>query len=198
MARLKGVASQFEIAMAATLEQTHQILVETARREHAKIMADDPRPGAFRRWVDGVQGASEAAVKPFGVIEYQYQRLDLVVQFALETLFDLSPVLSGDYRLAHTLFLNDLAVPNLRDWKPGDVVGIVNFLPYARVIEHGKMKMRVTGTDRVYAQAERIVLRRFGNLAKTRFTYRGIIDGVAAEGTSSDVRYPALIISERN
>lgn len=200
MARLAATGRQFQVAMQSTLEATHRILVETARREHAVVMRTDPRPASFRRFVDGQEGRPEEAVRPNGVITYEYQRLDLVAQFALETLFDRSPVLSGDYRRAHALFLNGVAVRNLRDWKPGDEVAVANFLPYSRKVELGVMKMRVPGTDKVYAQAERIVRRRFGNLARIDFTYRGIMGGAilpGRQGNKSDIRYPALIIKER-
>lgn len=199
MARLKTAAAQFSIAIAATLEATQRAIVTTAKREHAKIMAADPRPGSFRRYVDSVEGAKEEAVKPFGVIQYDYMRLDLVVQFAMETLFDRSPVDSGDYRRAHTLFLNGEAVSDLKDWKPGDYVSIVNSLPYARVIENGKMKMRVAGTDGVYAAASLIVSRRFGNLAKVYFDYIGVVGGQTGRNgkfDASNARFPALVIAE--
>ena len=60
----------------------------------------------FTRNVDGREGASEESVRPDGVITYIYPRLDAVVQFAMEVLFDLSPVLSGEYRNSHTLFVD--------------------------------------------------------------------------------------------
>lgn len=200
MAKLKGTSAQFQIAVQATLDATHRALVDTAKREHAKVLASDPRPGGFNRWVDGQKGAREEAVKPYGVIEYQYSHLDLVAQFAMETLFDLSPVLSGDYRNSHTLFLGGDAVANLKGWKPGDTVYVASFLPYSRVIENGSMKMRVPGTDQVYAQASWIVHRRYGNLANIGWTYIGVVDGrTGMNGVydKSDARYPALLIQER-
>lgn len=199
MSRLRGTAASFQIAIQATREATQRALVETAKREHAKIMGADPRPSTFRRFVDGTEGAREEAVKAFGVIQYDYVRLDAVVQFAMEILFDRSPVLSGEYRLAHTLFVDDVAVPNLENWRPGQTIVISNFVPYARKIELGKMKMRVSGTSQVYEQAERIVRRRFGNMARVYFTYRGIVGGGIIHGKAageSGLRYPALVIRE--
>lgn len=206
MAKLQNVRTAIDIARAATLEATQRALVETAKREHAKIMGADPKPGAFRRWVDGREGAAEETVKDFGVIQYEYERLDMVAQFALETLFDLSPVLSGDYRNSHTMFIRGRAVKNLRRRRPGEEIYISSFLPYSRVIENGSMKMRVPGTDQVYAQASWIVHRRFGNIANVGWTWIGIADGRANGGAirtgsggafdQSDARYPALWIGE--
>lgn len=200
MARLQAISSQFRVARLSTAEATHRAIVSLAKREHGKVMTSDPRPGGFTRFVDGRKGAREEAVKPNGVIIYEYQRLDLVVQFAFEALFDKSPVLSGAYRTAHTLFLNGAPAANLAAWKAGDDVAISNYVPYARKIEAGKMKMRVPGTDHVYAQAAQVVNARYGNVAKVHFTYRGISGGGSVggrKGNRSDVRFPALVISER-
>lgn len=198
--RLQAVSSQFRVARLSTIEATHRALVGLAKREHGKVLATDPKPGGFTRYVDGRKGAREEAVKPNGVIVYEYQRLDLVVHLAMETLFDKSPVLSGKYRTAHTLFLNGAPVRNLAQWKAGDEVAISNFVAYSRKIELGKMKMRVPGTDHVYEQAAQIVNARYGNVARVRFTYRGITGGGIVggrDGNRSEVRYPALVITER-
>jgi hypothetical protein len=204
----RGIAAQFTVAREATKEETKKVLVAAAKRLHGEIMVADPKPGGFRRFVDNAEGKREEAVQPYGVIRYEYQRLELVAQVALATLVERSPVLSGAYRKSHTIFLRGQAVENLKDWRPGDEIVIVNPLPYARKIEVGKMKMRVPGTDRVYQEAEQIVQRRFGNLAKVKFTYQGVVGfmkraGVAPQmiggkaGNKSKVRYPALVISER-
>lgn len=177
MARTAPVAEAFRIAAQKTVEATHKLLVETAKRKHAEIMNRDPRPASFTRYVDGREGAAEETVRTGGVIVYRYPRLELVAQFAMETLFDLSPVLSGAYRTSHMLFLNGAPVSNLKGWKPGDEISITNPLPYARKIEVGAMRMRVPGTDLVYQQARRKVMSRWGNVASVEFTYRAIIGG---------------------
>jgi hypothetical protein len=177
MARVQSGSLSFSVAAQKTLEETQRILVKIAKREHGKVMATAPRPVSFDRFVDGRKGALEEAVKPTGTIVYTYPRLEVVAQFAMETLFDLSPVLSGKYRASHTLFLNGSAVPNLRDFKPGDEATISNPVPYSRKIEVGKMKMRVPGTSMVYAKAAKIVRARYGNIAKIGFTYRGLVGG---------------------
>ncbi|MBX3536439.1 MAG: hypothetical protein KF735_02275 [Chelatococcus sp.] len=197
MARLQPVGLRFDAAIKEGLAATHREFVALAKREHAKVMRAEPRPASFTRFVDGAKGAPEDKVKPAGVIEYVYPRLEMVVQFAMETLFDRSPVDSGLYRKSHTLFLDGMAVANLKAWEPGAEVSIASFVPYARKIELGSMKMRVPG--HVYEVTERIVKRRFGNLASIKFTYRGIVGGAVAQGKDhgrSGLRYPALIIRE--
>ncbi|SEM68963.1 hypothetical protein SAMN04515666_11924 [Bosea lupini] len=199
-----SIALQFKAAQLAAVAACQQDLAAFAKREHGKVMKATPRPTAFRRTVDGRLGAAEETVKPFGVIEYRYQRLGEVVQFAMETLFALSPVLSGDYRNSHTLFVGGAAVRSLKGWeaRDGEEVFIANPLPYARKIELGKMTMRVPGTERVYQQAELMLRRRFGNVAAIKFTYMPVFGlaqtgrarGRTAAKQAQDLRRPALVI----
>ncbi len=208
MARVQSGSNQFTIAAQKTIAETQKLLVKVAKREHAKVMATAPRPISFSRFVDGRKGATEETVKANGTILYTYPRLDLVAQFAMETLVRLSPVLSGQYRNSHTLFLNGAAVSNLKNFKSGDEVTISNFVPYSRKIEIGKMNMRVPGN--VYERAKRIVQARYGNMAAIDFTYRGLIGRASGSGTlvnprtakgrahnRASLRHPVMTISER-
>ncbi len=189
----------FDDVIRDTEAATKKAMIGIANREHRRILSTDPRPGRWRQFVDGVEGVPFDNVKGNGVIVVDYQRLDIVAQFAMETLFDLSPVDSGDYRMAHTLFIDDTAVTDLKAWEPDQEVSIANYLPYSRKIEIGAMVMRVPGTDHVYEQAEQIVRRRYGNIADIRFTFRGIVGGAMVTGRAgglSDIRYPALVLSD--
>lgn len=188
----------FAIAVQKTIAETKKVLVRTAKREHAIIMRTSPQPVTFTRFVDGRKGAPEETVNPFGVIVYQYPRLDVVVEFALETLRRLSPVRSGLYRSSHTLYLNGTPVSNLSRYRSGDQIIIGNPLPYARKIEVGSMKMRVPG--QIYERAVRAVNRRYGNVAKAVFNFRGFISGSVVSGRAgnkSALRYPVMQITER-
>jgi hypothetical protein len=190
MARIQSLAQQFVIAKRETLEATQRAIVEVARREHEKVLATDPKPGGHRQWVDGKEGAAFENVRADGVIFIVYDRLQAVVNFALETLRAVSPVDSGAYRGAHTLVVNGSVAADLSGLKSGDgEIYITNPLPYARKIELGKMTMRVPGTEKVYAQAEQVVQRRFGNVAAVKFTF---ITPPGAKG--KDARRPALYI----
>lgn len=191
MARLKPVSEQFKIARQGTLEETRQVLIRMAKEAHAEVMATDPRPVTFTRRVDGKLGAAEDTVKADGVILYNYPRIAVVAEFALDTLRKLSPVDSGDYVRSHLLFLNGQSVDPeaLLNWNEGDEVAISNTQPYARKIEVGSMTMKVPGTDHVYQQAQQIVNSRYGNIAKVYLTFRALHGGgsdleVWAAGTS--------------
>jgi hypothetical protein len=186
----------YRIAAKACAEQVQKALVETAKAAHQRVMQTDPRPTRFNRTVDGARGAPEERVKPFGVIVYDYPRLDEVVQFALEALFDLSPVLSGEYRNAHQLYLDGYPVRNLADYRGGEVV-IMNTFPYARKIELGAMTMRIENTDQVYAKAADLVRGRFGNQAKISQEWRAASATGGLRANHKNLRYPALTIEER-
>lgn len=182
----------FHIAARATVEATRQALIDTAKREHSRVMKTDPQPARFTRAVDGVTGAREEAVKVNGRIVYRYPRLEEIVRAAMEMLFDLSPVLSGEYRFGHTILVGGAAVSDLSAWDGTGEVVITNVLPYSRKIESGRMKMRVPGTDHVYEQAQFLLRQRFGNQARIKFTYRSSVPGRA--GNKSANRFPALEI----
>jgi hypothetical protein len=190
--------ASFTEATRRTIHATHDIIVTVAKREHAKVMSTAPRPMSFKRFVDGAPGRPEEAVKPNGVILYQYPRLDLVAEFALETLRRLSPVgppEGGHYRDSHQLFVNGQAVESLHNLKPGDKIVISNTMPYARKIEVGSMKMSVP--PQVYERAVRLTRQRFGTIAEVLFTYRGFVGGAIHKGAKASQRYPAMLISER-
>lgn len=201
MARLQSVSRQFSIAIDQVKGDVRAAHVALAKREHNKVMRADPRPVTFTRVVDGRKDAAEETVSVGGIIVYHYPRLSEVVAFAMQALFDASPVDSGEYRKAHTLFVNGRPAPNLLAWSPGDEIAISNPLPYVRKIEMGLMTMRVPGTDHVYERASNIVKRRFGNVAMIRFTYRPLVaverkPGQTASAAAREARQPAILIRE--
>jgi hypothetical protein len=148
---------------------TRTQIIATAKAENTKIMQSDPHPAGFVRHVDGVEGAPEESVKDGGVIVYDYDRLDLVVEFALDTLRQLSPVDKGDYVRSHTIFVDGKPVEDLKGWHEGQKIAIANTVPYARKIEVGGKKYRTH--PHVYEHAAVTVNRRFGNVASVSFGY---------------------------
>jgi len=220
-------SAQFNKAAGTALVLAQSRLVAVAKDRHARVMGRDPRPLSFTRIVDGRVGALETTVRAAGVITYIYfrpqigferdiketiARLDEVARFALQTLRELSPVVSGDYRDGHKLFVNGYPVADVSRWKPGDEISITNFVDYSRIIEVGDGKNRVPNL--VYDQATDIVTEKHGRDAKIEFTWRGITDGMQIAqdpsqrrgfGTriagrtrahnKSPARYPTIVIS---
>jgi hypothetical protein len=185
---MQSVSVQFDAAIKQSLAQVHADFVALAKTEHAKVMGDSPRPLNFVRHVDGVLDAPEEAVKPDGVIVYDYNRLDVVAKRALEILREISPVGSGRdphpglYRDSHRLFIDGHAVDDLSGWQPGQEISITNTVIYSPIIElggKGGKKFKIDGGGRVYQRAAQILRRDADvkNAADIQFTFRAVIGG---------------------
>lgn len=200
------------------MAQVHDGLAEFAKQANAAVMNFDPKPAGFIRTVDGTEGAPEEAVRPNGVIVYQYQRIETAVLAAMDVLRQLSPVASGAYREAHTIYVNDAAqLTSLPTMTAEDDIAIMNLEPYARKIEVGHMTMKVSGTNHVYQQAQQIIAGRFGNQVRVTTEMRPapeggyVLKGSFQRGSGPQARkrlakdtraganltYPALVFSLR-
>lgn len=187
-----AIRDQFVAVRQGSLRQLNERVVEIAKWANAGVMALEPKPVGYIRIVDGVAGAVEEMVKPNGIIIYKYQRLDIIIEFALETLRKLSPRLSGAYVEAHTVYINRAPVQPPYVISSTDEVMISNPEPYARKIEVGHMKMKVPGTDHVYSQAQQIVAREFGSLVSVQFNFvslpAGALSGRFTKGAQPQSR----------
>jgi hypothetical protein len=177
-------AAQFDATIAEVLALTHQQIINEAKRLNEEILNSDPRPLGFVRHVDGVI-APEEALKPGGVIVYDYNRLDVIAKRALEILREISPVGKGRdphpglYRNSHRLFVDGHSVESLSDWHEGQEVSITNTVVYSQVIEvggRGGKKFRIDGGGRVYQRAQQILKRDpdIRNAADIEFTFRAV------------------------
>lgn len=215
---LPALRDQFALARKSAMAQLNSNLADFAKQANAAVMAYDPKPAGFIRTVDGSVGAPEEAVKPNGVIVYQYQRIEVAVLAAMDVLRQVSPVASGAYRDAHTIYVNGQAqLTTLPTMTADDDVIITNLEPYARKIEVGHMHMAVSGTDHVYQHAQQVIASRFGNQVKVIFAMRPapqggyVLKGSFSRGVGSQARkrlakdtragaqltYPALVFSLR-
>ena len=121
-------------------------LVRVARTGHQRIMKDYAAKGVVPEWeayanTPGNTNLDSVKVPGPIVYNYHYQFADLI-EFALEELRRQSPVISGDYKNGHTVFLNGqpigARVP--KTIKAGDNIFIANLVPYARRLEVGRTK----------------------------------------------------------
>lgn len=169
--------------------------LQEAQAQNSRVLGRMPE---HRQFVDGAEGKPLDQVRPDGGrIVFEFEIAQDIVPAILAELERVSPVLSGDYRNSHMVFADG------RQVLPGEPVPaaqeyvFLNPQPYARRIELGKMKMRVSGTDRVFQQAQRAAARRFGNLASIRFSYRSPI-GTAQTGKAGRAsRVPAIVVTMR-
>jgi len=207
MARIGALERDLILATAGMDEKTiSRELAIFARKEKDNLIAAGRASKRFTRYVDGVRDAPEEAVRAKrGVIRYEFDSVPEVVKFVLDALFELSPVLSGEYRAAHHLYLDGLPVPNLQNYRPGDEVVILNTVPYSRKIEVGAMRMRVPAG--VYEAARQRALKRFGEFVSVERKFltrpggyimkRGASKRMDARGrsTGNEMTYPSLVIN---
>lgn len=134
----------------------------------------------------------------------RYLAMQDVVDFALQTLRERSPVGSGDdehpglYRDSHIVFLNGRVVQggDVGAFRPGDQINISNPVPYARKIEIGRLTMSVP--PHIYEDAAAIVGGRFGNRAVVKFTFMPVrFGGIADFAAFSKRLRPGRRMSEK-
>jgi hypothetical protein len=139
--------------------------------------------------VDGRRGAVPQDVRPDGTIVFDFELLDDLFDWIAEQLLNASPSLTGAYRQSHLFFADGEEI------KPGAIVPqaseylFITDSPYAGKIERGQSD---AAPDGVYQVIAALAARRFGNLARIRFTYRSITGG---RGRSD--RRPAIVITVR-
>jgi hypothetical protein len=153
--------------------------------------------------VDGVLNAIEDAVKPDGRIEYEFDVTDDAILFAMNRLRELSPVRSGLYRSAHTLYADGVEIPEGHH-VPTDAMEyvILNPLPYALRIEQGESPQAENG---VYELVEWELNQEYGDQVESEYNLRSTINAEkyisVAYGkharASNDERVPSLLIRRR-
>jgi hypothetical protein len=175
-----AIAQQFSVATKGTVEAVRARLIATAKRENAKVMATDPRPLDYTRWVDGSKGAVEETATSNSIIVYEYNRVNEVAQFALQYLSEISPDKSGRFKSSWQVLLNGQPVSQVTQFLSGDEILIVNDQPYARKIVSGHMKLSVPHNLTEHAQRE--VNSRFGNTVKASTTFLPLSGGYVLKG----------------
>lgn len=163
--------------------------------------------------VDGRRGAALSTVRlAGGVITADWAVIGDVLVWIGETLRERSPVISGAYRDAHTLFADGLEVPIGGDVPAAVEYVFLNPLPYARKIEIGKTRdgrdFVVQVPNRIYERTAADARARFGNAASIKDTYRAPLGGSLlkyipirsaasrmANAVERELRVPAIIVS---
>lgn len=167
-----------------------KLLLKTARRGHASILADAERLGIYPAWEAYANRPGntnlESVILP-GPIVYRYRYLSDVAEAALRALQKRSPVRSGLYAKSHTIFFNGAAVARPpRTFGRGDQIIIANPVPYARRLEIGKTEsgrdFLVSVPNRIYETVAKRDLSKYKNMAKITFGYANIPGGYQVKG----------------
>ncbi len=161
--------------------------------------------------VDGRTNAPLTDVKPDGgSIIVEWELIGDVLVWIGNTLRDRSPVLTGAYRDAHTLFADGTEVDLDAEVPSASEYTFLNPLPYARKIEIGKTRSGrdfvISVPNRIYERTADDAKKRFGNLANIRFSYRApeagsilkytsVRHGRAKAAHERDLRVPAIVVT---
>jgi hypothetical protein len=126
--------------------------------------------------VNGSAGAPLEAIRPGGSIVAEWELISDVMIWIGNTLRERSPVRSGRYRDAHTLFADSREVPIGKEVPEASEYVFLNPLPYARKIEIGKTRAGrnfvIQVPNRIYERTAKDASDRFGNIARIKFSYR--------------------------
>ena len=187
-ARIPAINRDIELMIADTLKPKAQskMLADYARgeldkaqRQNSSVLGRVPDHDTF---VDGSERDDLDAVRPDGRISFEFHLAQEALEWIGEQLVLNSPVLTGTYANSHVLFVDGVeAAPG--DAPEGKEYAFVNSLPYARKIERG---YSAQAPDGVYEAVAAVASRRFGNIARIRYTFRAIADGE---------RNPAIVVT---
>lgn len=144
-------------------------------------------PPPHDTFVDGREGAALDSVKPDGTIHFEFHLLTDLFEWIDAQLILNSPVRTGRFAKSFVFFADGVEA----DPKKPPIAtnySFTNTTPYARKIERGLSKQ---APDGVFEAVATLASRRFGNIARIRFTY------VSLSGKSKDVgsRQPAILVT---
>jgi hypothetical protein len=152
-------------AQSAVLASYARQQLTEAQDINSRALGRLPRHETF---VDGRRGASADSVKPSGVIVFEFALVEDVIEWIELMLIQHSPERTGRYSKSHVLFADNVevqfgaTVPEAREYI------FVNTQPYARKIERGLSAQARSG---VYEVVSVLASRRFGNVARIRFSF---------------------------
>lgn len=197
-------------------------LADFARSELAKAqeinrqaMGSVPDHETF---VDGIRDAPLERVRPDGVIVFEFDLASDVIAYCFNQVVKHSPVVSGAYSRSHKIFADGVEVESPAMATSAEEVVITSVSLYARKIEGAGRRppQSVQAPNGVYEVVATMARRRFGNVARVRFTYRSPMGGATElEGWASanssrregkkaqqrqyakNIRQPAIVISFR-
>lgn len=183
--RIDSIATDINLIVSAMLSPAAQsrAVADYARGEIQK--ADEKNRRVLGRvppktiTVDGQSGGQLDNVRPNGgSIITEWELIGDVLVWIGNTLRDRSPVVSGKYRDAHTLFADGTEIEIGGEVPQANEYVFLNPLPYARKIEIGKTKSGrdfvIQVPNRIYDRTADDAKKRFGNLANIKSVYRAV------------------------
>lgn len=209
MAGLRVAARDIVLQVSRDLSPSarSKLIADTARRglresqeKNRAALGTVPPHDTF---VDGRRTEALETVNPDrGTILFVFRLQNDVVDWVWEQLVKHSPVLTGRYRQSHRLFADGVEVDRPDPTKVAEEWVFLSDVPYARKIERG---LSDQAPDGVYEAVATLASRRFGNIARVRFTYREAVTialdprlrGKERSATQRNRRQPAIVITMR-
>lgn len=189
------------VALQGAREAVSRRLALIAAREIARVQTECS-PSSTATFVDGREGVSLDRVEH--VVHARFSYMGRIVDAALQTLRDTSPVKSGKYQAGHQAFVDGELTTDPATIAKARRVVISDSVPYARVIEIGRGKKKpFSKQPRVpaegpYHAAARSLQRRFGHLANIAFDWVRIDEGTVVGGSGTrSLRFPCVVIEAR-
>lgn len=164
--------------------------VGEADRTNESVLGRIPRKTIT---VDGRRGGILASAAREVIVEYELVTDTLA--WIGEQLVLRSPYKTGDYARSHQLFADGVDVPHGSVIPPAEEYVFMNAVPYARKIEFG---LSSQAPDGVYQATALMASRKFGNVARIRFSYRTVVGGVIVGGKAGNrpsTRQPAIVVT---
>lgn len=149
-----------------------------AKDQNRQVLGKEPDHVSF---VDGVVSEVFSSVRPDGRIIFEFEIGVGVVQWIHAALLDASPVKTGRYKASHVIYADGVEVTDPMAAEGAEEVVILPLVPYARKIEgRGARRPQSRSAPKgVYQVVSTMAARRFGNLARIRFTYQSPIGGAS-------------------
>jgi hypothetical protein len=153
--------------------------IEIARRGIAAFQSRQTAPVPYTLVVDGHPASSEDAVKPYGLIVYQFNRMGMVAQYALDFLISyVKRAYSGEYHKNFFVSVDGKFI-EAKDFNPKFVpqraeIIIGNKLPFNRkfdVQQIGNLKLSYKVPPGLYDAAAAAVRRRYGKIVDAKREY---------------------------
>jgi hypothetical protein len=155
-----------------------------AQQQNARVLGRVPPHETF---VDGARAETFLAVKPDGTIVFEFALLQDLFEWIRAQLVAHSPVLTGRYSKGHIFLADGVEIPDGVLSPDASEWVFANVEPYARKIERGQSPQ---APDGVYEAVAVMAAKKFGNLARIRFTYRTL----AGDAKDPETRQPAIVI----
>ncbi|MER9901606.1 hypothetical protein [Mesorhizobium sp. M0130] len=185
-------------------EAIDNALAAFAKAELARVIAEGIASSNYERYVNGVQGAPEEAVKSPGPIVYEFVNWPLIINAALQELVRRSPRRSGRYARSFVVVVGGRTVVTDYSRLRADAeVIIFNAQPYTRKTETG-----FNGSGKRHFDLSKGALnRRFNGAFKFETKYVDVPGGIdplapyklkrttRRRAAGTPLTYPALVIN---